>query len=126
MSSLRKNNNDLEIKDISSDSKVLKIKNKDMLINVYDEDTIKKLINNKFNKQYALLLKALVEFENNNQDDDGTGDVLYREFDSILDEIMYKYKDFLNEKEIIMYGKKLINLRTRLLMILENKAIRSR
>ena len=126
MSSLRKNNNDLEIKDISSDSKVLKIKNKDMLINVYDEDTIKKLINNKFNKQYALLLKALVEFENNNQDDDGTGDVLYREFDSILDEIMYKYKDFLNEKEIIMYGKKLINLRTRLLMILESKAIKSR
>lgn len=126
MSSLRKNNNDLEIKDISSDSKVLKIKNKDMLINVYDEDTIKKLINNKFNKQYALLLKALDEFENSDQDDDGTGDVLYREFDSILDEIMYKYKDFLNEKEIIMYGKKLINLRTRLLMILENKAIRSR
>ena len=126
MSSLRKNNNDLEIKDISSDSKVLKIKNKDMLINVYDEDTIKKLINNKFNKQYALLLKALDEFENSDQDDDGTGDVLYREFDSILDEIMYKYKDFLNEKEIVMYGKKLINLRTRLLMILENKAIRSR
>lgn len=126
MSSLRRNNNDLEIKDISCDSKVLKIKNKDMLINVYDEDTIKKLINNKFNKQYALLLKALDEFENSDQDDDGTGDVLYREFDNLLDEIMYKYKDFLNEKEIIMYGKKLINLRTRLLMILENKAIRSR
>ena len=126
MSSLRKNNNDLEIKDISSDSKVLKIKNKDMLINVYDEDTIKKLINNKFNKQYALLLKALVEFENNNQDDDGAGDILYREFDSILDEIMYKYKDYLSDKEIVMYGKKLINLRTRLLMILESKAIKSR
>ncbi len=126
MSSLRRNNNDLEIKDITCDSKVLKIKSGDNLINVYDEDTIKKLINNKFNKQYTLLLKALDEFENSDQDDDGTGDVLYREFDNLLDEIMYKYKDFLNEKEIIMYGKKLINLRTRLLMILENKAIRSR
>lgn len=126
MSSLRRNNNDLEIKDMSCESKVLKIKSGDNLINVYDEDTIKKLINNKFNKQYTLLLKALDEFENSDQDDDGTGDVLYREFDNLLDEIMYKYKDFLNEKEIIMYGKKLINLRTRLLMILENKAIRSR
>lgn len=126
MSSLRRNNNDLEIKDMSCESKVLKIKSGDNLINVYDEDTIKKLINNKFNKQYTLLLKALDEFENNDQGDDGTGDVLYREFDNLLDEIMYKYKDFLNEKEIIMYGKKLINLRTRLLMILENKAIRSR
>lgn len=126
MSSLRRNNNDLEIKDMSCESKVLKIKSGDNLINVYDEDTIKKLINNKFNKQYTLLLKALDEFENNDQDDDGTGDVLYREFDNLLDEIMYKYKDYLSEKEIIMYGKKLINLRTRLLMILENKAIRSR
>lgn len=126
MSSLRRNNNDLEIKDISCDDKVLKIKNKDMLINVYDEDTIKKLINNKFNKQYSLLLKALDEFENSDQDDDGAGDILYREFDSILDEIIYKYKDYLSDKEIVMYGKKLINLRTRLLMILESKAIKSR
>ena len=116
MSSLKRNNNDLNILDVSSTLKPLKIKKDNILISVYDIDTIKRLIDNKFNKKYELLSTRIDNIDDSGED----GDILYRDFDNLLDEIMYKYKDYLSDKDIVKYGKKLINLRTKLLMILEN------
>lgn len=116
MSSLKRNNNDLNILDVSSTLKPLKIKKDNILISVYDIDTIKRLIDNKFNKKYELLSIRIDNIDDSGED----GDILYRDFDNLLDEIMYKYKDYLSDKDIVKYGKKLINLRTKLLMILEN------
>jgi hypothetical protein len=116
MSSLKRNNNDLNILDVSSTLRPLKIKKDNILISVYDIDTIKRLIDNKFNKKYELLSTRIDNIDDSGED----GDILYRDFDNLLDEIMYKYKDYLSDKDIVKYGKKLINLRTKLLMILEN------
>lgn len=113
MNSIRRNSNDLKIKDISSSEYHLSIGNNIIL---YDIDSIKNYINNIFNTKYNELLKRI-----DNIDDDSDGDSLYIEFDYLMNIIMNKYSKYLSNIEVVNYGKKLINLRVKLLDILNSR-----